>query len=637
MSTNALQREPDANVAPIDHGKAGSSGHTVQFYRDDAYLLDGVSRFIGSALGAGDAALVIATQAHRQGLAELLKARGIDISVATHQGRFVALDAGETLSKFMRDGWPDAEQFMQVVGGVLTQTQAAVHREHARIVVFGEMVALLLAEGKIEAAIQLEQLWSDLASSHSFDLHCAYPISGFGKVADGDLITRVCAAHTHAIPSESFMALASEEERLRSIISLQQKAMALETEVAARKRMQESLELLLRDQQKTQDARLKLAAIVESSDDAIASKDLNGIITSWNGSAERMFGYKTEEIIGRPVTLIIPPELQQDEQMILAKLRRGEKIDHFETVRVTKGGERLDVSLTVSPMKDDSGKVIGASKIIRNITETKKMERALVLTEKLASVGRLAATVAHEINNPLEAVTNLLFLAKRDLSDTSKAGRHIELANRELDRITHIARQTLGFYRDTSAPITTSVTQILDELLFLYETKFESRGIKLLRQYRGKTEIMALPGELRQVFSNLISNAIDAMPSGGLLKVRVSESRDWQNLDEHGVRITIADTGSGIQSRHLKRIFEPFFTTKDDVGTGLGLWITRTIVEKHGGALQVRSRTETGGSGTIFSVFFPQTGPPLEGKAPLSSTGKLPVTNAVLTGQEADQ
>jgi signal transduction histidine kinase len=300
--------------------------------------------------------------------------------------------------------------------------------------------------------------------------------------------------------------------------------------------------------------------------------------------------------------------MQDDEKMILGKLRRGEKIDHFETVRLTKSGERIDVSLTVSPIKDESGKVIGASKIIRNITETKKMERALILTEKLASVGRLAATVAHEINNPLESVTNLLFLVNRDLSNPSKAGLYLELANRELDRIAHIARQTLGFYRDNSAPLATSVSQILDELLFLYDSKFESRNIKLVKQYHSTMEIMALTGELRQVFSNLISNSIDAMPFGGSLIVRVSESRNWRNLNVQGVRITIVDSGSGIELRHIKRIFEPFFTTKAEVGTGLGLWITRSIVDKHGGRIIVRSRTEAGRSGTAFSVFLPPTG-----------------------------
>lgn len=358
-------------------------------------------------------------------------------------------------------------------------------------------------------------------------------------------------------------------------------------------------------QKKLEEASLRLAAIVESSDDAIASKDLNGVITSWNRSAEKLFGYKAGEIIGKPVTMIIPPELHQDENMILSKIRRGEKIDHFETIRLHKNGERIEVSLTISPIKDDNGNVIGAAKIIRNITETNKIERALRTTDKLAAAGRMAATVAHEINNPLEAVTNLIYLAKRDLAKNDRVAGYLELASRELDRVAHITRQTLGFYRDTSSPIRFKVTETLDDLLLLYEKRFESRGVKVFRQYDKEVEITALAGEIRQAFSNLITNAIDAMPGGGTLVLRISKSHEWSGSHLRGVRITFLDTGSGIQPKHKKNIFQPFFTTKADVGTGLGLWITRGIIEKHRGAIRMKSRTRPDSHGTAFSVFLP--------------------------------
>ena len=357
-----------------------------------------------------------------------------------------------------------------------------------------------------------------------------------------------------------------------------------------------------------EEASRRLAAIVESSDDAIASKDLNGIITSWNKSAERLFGYKAEEIIGRSVMLIIPEELQQDEPMILAKMRRGERIEHFETVRLTKTGERIDVSLTISPVRDVQGNVVGAAKIVRNITENKKIERALRTTEKLAAAGRLAATVAHEINNPLAAVTNLVYLSKRDVGDSKKVAEYLDLASRELDRVAHIARQTLGFYRDTASPILFNVAQALDDLLLLFATRFETRKIKVVKQYDKDIEVTALAGEIRQAFSNLITNSIDAMPSGGSLLIRVSKSHAWKNSMAPGVRITVLDTGSGIASKHMSSLFQPFFTTKEDVGTGLGLWITRNIIEKHGGAIYVKSRTGPAEHGTVFSIFLPLAG-----------------------------
>lgn len=375
-----------------------------------------------------------------------------------------------------------------------------------------------------------------------------------------------------------------------------------------------------------------LAAIVESSDDAIASKDLNGIVTSWNKSAERMFGYKAAEIIGRPVTLIIPLELHQDEQMILSKIRRGERIEHFETVRVTKSGQRIDVSLTISPIKDLQGNVVGAAKIVRDVTENKKIERALRTTEKLAAAGRLAATVAHEINNPLTSVTNLIYLAKHDLSDSKKVTEYLELASRELDRVAHIARQTLGFYRDTSSPVRFNVPQALDDLLLLYETRLEARQIRLVKQYDKDAEITALSGEIRQALSNLVTNAIDAMPSGGSLVIRVSKSRKWDSLRLPGVRITIYDTGSGIPSRHLRNLFQPFFTTKPDVGTGLGLWITRNIIEKHGGTIRLKTRTGTTGHGTAFSIFLPLAGKDSgqESGAMTDVSGKNAISNRVV-------
>jgi PAS domain S-box-containing protein len=353
-----------------------------------------------------------------------------------------------------------------------------------------------------------------------------------------------------------------------------------------------------------------LAAIVESSDDAIASKDLNGIVTSWNKSAERLFGYTASEIIGRPITTIIPPELLADETMILGKIRKGEKIDHFETIRVTKSGERVEVSLSISPVRDAAGNIVGAAKVVRDITQNKKIERALRTTEKLAAAGRLAATVAHEINNPLEAVHNLVFLAKRDVTNSERVAEYLQMAQRELDRVAHIARQTLGFYRDTSAPTKFSVVKTLEDLLFLYEKRLEVRGIRVVRQYKYDGEITALAGEVRQVLSNLISNAIDAMPTGGSLCIRISKSHEWNKSLQPGVRITILDSGSGIPLPARKKLFEPFFTTKADVGTGLGLWITKNIVEKHHGSIRFVSRTAPNDHGTAFSIYLPAQSAP---------------------------
>lgn len=352
-------------------------------------------------------------------------------------------------------------------------------------------------------------------------------------------------------------------------------------------------------------ANLKLAAIVESSDDAIVSKDLNGIVASWNAAAERIFGYKAAEIVGRPITTIIPPELHDDETRILNKLRRGERIDHFETVRVTKSGERLDVSLTISPIKDQNGRVIGAAKIARDITQRKKTEEALRMSDKLATTGRLAATVAHEINNPLESVVNLVYLAKSQKGLPENVREYLLAAEEELDRVSQLTRQALGFYREKTAATSIRVAPILSQLRTVFSPKTTNKRIDLQIEVDQDPEIVAVPGELRQLFANLLSNSIDAVPLDGTIRVRISQFRDFNGSGLSGARVTIADSGPGIDPAHRARIFEPFFTTKKEVGTGLGLWVSKGIVDRHRGRIRLRSKTTPGKSGTVFSVFLP--------------------------------
>ena len=229
-------------MAPLAHwADHQNPAHVVQFYGDDGFLLDELSRFIGTALGAGEAALVITTREHRDGLARKLKMWGLDTNWAVAQGRYVALDAAETLSKFMRDGWPDAARFAEAVGGLIEKVRAASGSEARRVAAFGEMVALLWMEGKADAAIRLEELWNDLARTHAFSLRCAYPMSSFCREEHGDLLLKICAEHSAVIPGESYTALASEDERLRGVAQLQQKAAALENEVSERRMVEEKL------------------------------------------------------------------------------------------------------------------------------------------------------------------------------------------------------------------------------------------------------------------------------------------------------------------------------------------------------------------------------------------------------------
>ncbi len=358
------------------------------------------------------------------------------------------------------------------------------------------------------------------------------------------------------------------------------------------------------DRKAAEEASQRLAAIVESSDDAIISKDLHGIVTSWNSRAERMFGYSAYEMIGRPIATIIPPELLDDETRILATIARGERIEHFETVRLKKSGETLEVSLTVSPVKDEAGRIVGAAKIARDISQRKRAEQTLLMTERLAAVGRLAATVAHEINNPLEAVTNLIYLAKI-ASTVGEVRGFLNTAEEQMACVSHLTRQTLGFYRETSGVRIVRPSEIVEAILSVFASRARNKGIQLRPQIRTDAAINAVPGEIRQVVANLISNSLDAMQGPGQIRIRVSAMRQRKNGGAPGIRITVADTGMGIPAAALERIFEPFFTTKRDVGTGLGLWVCKSIVDNHKGNLRLRSSIRPGKSWTAVSVFLP--------------------------------
>src|SRR5581483_8421934 len=289
-----------------------------------------------------------------------------------------------------------------------------------------------------------------------------------------------------------------------------------------------------------EEAQRRLAVIVKCSDDAIISKDLNGIVTSWNPAAEKLFGYTAQEMIGLPITAIIPPELQHDEQDILAAIGRGHTIDHFDTIRLTKSGERIQVSVTISPVRDENGNIVGAAKIARDITRQKQTEQAVRTTERLAAVGRLAATVAHEINNPLASVTNLIYLSKQS------AVRHdvkdfLTSAEEELERISHLTKQTLGFYRESKEATAIRLGDIVTSTISVFAAKARNKGVSVEPEVRSDPEIYALASELRQVIGNLLSNSIDAVEIGGRLRLRVS-AISTSGLFSKGVRLTVADS-----------------------------------------------------------------------------------------------
>ncbi|MFZ1138394.1 MAG: PAS domain S-box protein [Candidatus Sulfotelmatobacter sp.] len=336
-------------------------GHFVQLYTDDGFLLDVLSRFIGGAIAVGDGAVVIATQAHQDGLAQRLTARGVDTAKAISQGRYVLLDANETLPRLMVNGSVDETRFINTISDVLTRVRNAADDKDSRVAVFGELVALLWADGKSLEALRVENFWNNLAQKHSFSLLCAYPITGFKNERHIEPFLKMCAQHSSVVPSESYLGLSSVEERLRAIAQLQQRAQVLESKLT----LQES------------EDRFRL--LIEGVQDyAIFMLDPDGRVRNWNKGAKRIKGYDSAEIIGKHFSCFYPEEdlrngKPQWELEVAAKEGRFED----EGWRVRKDGSRFWANVIITAIRDDAGKLIGFGKVTRDFTERMQLERTL--------------------------------------------------------------------------------------------------------------------------------------------------------------------------------------------------------------------------------------------------------------------
>lgn len=353
------------------------------------------------------------------------------------------------------------------------------------------------------------------------------------------------------------------------------------------------------------ESEMRLRGLLDNSPNAVFMKDLAGRYVLANRCYESLLGVSDAEIRGKTDAHLFPPEYAALYRENEAKVREAGVPMQFEEPVPFSDGIHTRLANRF-PLLDDSGKPDGLCAICTDITEHKKSEETLRRTEKLAAAGRLAASIAHEINNPLEALVNLVFLVQRQPEIGEHTRALLNMVEQELNRVSHIARQTLAFYRESSNPTTIDLADILRNLGALYENKIRHREIHYDLATTGRCCVIAAQGEMRQVFSNLLANAIDATPRQGRIQVRVQAGRDWSRSGLAGVRVTVADSGCGIPPENLHRIFDAFFTTKDDgTGTGLGLWVTRKILQKHKATLRLRSSVAPGASGTVMSVFVP--------------------------------
>jgi PAS domain S-box-containing protein len=324
-----------------------------------------------------------------------------------------------------------------------------------------------------------------------------------------------------------------------------------------------------------------------------------GAITEANDKFLDLVGYTRADMAEGCLNWarMTPPEFRELDDAALRGLKATGIGTAYEKEFVRKDGTRIPVVINSAMLDEARQKGVA---FVLDITERKRAERALIRSEKLASVGRMAATVAHEINNPLEVVMNSLFLVSLDEQLSQQSRANLQNAEQELQRVAHLTRQTLGFYRENVSPVQVDLATLVKEVVDLYAPKFRQRGVALEADYGSNLRVHAIAGEIRQVVSNIVANAIDASELGGRIRIRTScFPVHWS----HCVRFTVGDTGTGIDPEHLSHIFEPFFTTKQSVGTGLGLWVTKEIVSRHGGKIRVRSRK---GSGSAFSVLLPE-------------------------------
>jgi len=358
------------------------------------------------------------------------------------------------------------------------------------------------------------------------------------------------------------------------------------------------------DRKRTEQALQLQAQIIDQTHDAVISTDMRGVIRTWNRGAERIFGYTGEEVVGKNVSMMSLPEQENFlRKQIAAALATGNM--QTEIVARRKSGEMATVHLSLSMMRSENGEPTGVVGVALDISDQKRAEALLRNTERMTAMGRLAATIAHEINNPLESVTNVFYLLSRHPSLDKVGQAYLGIAEEELKRISHIVKQTLGFYRETERPVPVKISGVLDSVFELYEHRGDASGIQLSRKYESDATVNGYPGELRQIFSNLVVNAMEAVGEDGRVIIHVFRSRDWQHGGREGVRIAIADNGPGIAAASRARLFEPFFTTKGERGTGLGLWVTMGMVQKHKGTIRVRSSTAPERHGTVFSIFLP--------------------------------
>jgi PAS domain S-box-containing protein len=371
-----------------------------------------------------------------------------------------------------------------------------------------------------------------------------------------------------------------------------------------------------------------LRTTLKSIGDAVIACDADGRVVFMNLVGERLTGWLSVEAKGKALHEVFRIVNETSRAVVESPVEKVRRLGIVvglanHTILIRRDGKEFNIDDSGAPIVNERGEVVGIVLIFRDITERHQAEAALVRAERLASAGRLSAAIAHEVNNPLEALTNLLYLTKTELPQ-SVAREYIEQAESEVSRIAHITRQSLGFHHDEKSISLYSAAGVINQAVSFYSARATIKSVKLTTEIRGDIELMGSSGELRQILSNLISNAMDACGPGGSIRVNLRKSQEAAT-GRVGAMITVADSGCGIIAEKREAIFEPFYTTKGSTGTGLGLWVTKQLIERQGGVIRLRSSIEGRRRGTAFRIFLPAVGSELSDASVLTGEGFLSV------------
>jgi signal transduction histidine kinase len=392
MSAATSSSLPYRSTPPhSEWGHYDHRGHVVQFYSQDLFLLDELSRFIGTALGAGDAAVTVATQVHREGLEHRFRERGLNPAIAIKEGRYIPMDAAETLSKFMRDGYPDADLFRELMGPVIVRARAAAEGRQPRVVAFGEMVALLWGEGNIEAAIQLERLWNELAKTHSFSLRCAYPMAGFFREEHTEPFLRICGEHSDVIPADTYTSLGGDEERLRNIAHLQQKEQSHEALLLAKKRLENEITERMNVERKLRDSEKSL-------------RELSGRLLRMQDEERRHLGRELHDSVGQYLA-VLKMSLDSLERTAKEKAEDHRIADCIDLAEQCITEVRTMSYLLYPPMLEEMGLKTAIPWYLEGFAKRSGIETTLDISD---SFGRLTREVEQAVFRLLqESLTNI--------------------------------------------------------------------------------------------------------------------------------------------------------------------------------------------------------------------------------------